>query len=89
MYRQLQAGTYGCAVIKNYKWDVLPGYGALKGISFIHTIMLRTPILLHPLTNKRTGTFTEVPVNPMKESGVRQEEWLCYPAKVGSLLCYE
>ena len=32
--------------------------------------------------------FTEVGANPMTEWVKGDEEWMCFPLKVGSLLCY-
>lgn len=36
--------------------------------------------------NKRSGTFTQVNYNPIKGVNFDAREWLCYPAKVGSLV---
>jgi len=88
VYRQLQAGTNASLVTLNYRWAIPAGYNALKGIPFISTIMLRTPIMLHPLSNKREGFFTQRDTNPVKDLHINAQEWFCYPAKVGRLLCY-
>lgn len=88
VYRQLQAGTNASMVMLNYRWPIPAGYQALKGIPFINTIMLRTPLMLHPLSNKREGFFTARTTNPVKDASLSQQEWFCYPAKVGGLLCY-
>ncbi|MBQ7223891.1 MAG: phosphoenolpyruvate carboxykinase (ATP) [Erysipelotrichaceae bacterium] len=88
IYRQLQAGTNACAVLQTYRWKTFPGYGVLKSIPFITTVMLRTPILLHTVSNKREGFFEEVDYNPIRNCSVNQKDWLCYPIKVGRMLCY-
>jgi len=49
---------------------------------------MRTPLIIHPRSNKRLGMFTEVDANPMAEWVKGDEEWMCFPLKVGSLLCY-
>ena len=64
------------------------GYEALAKIPVIDTVMLRTPMILHPKSSKRTGMFTETDVNPMTYLNMDPEEWFCFPMKVGSLLCY-
>ncbi len=46
------------------------------------------PLIIHPRSNKRLGMFTEVGANPMAEWVKGDEEWMCFPLKVGSLLCY-
>jgi energy-coupling factor transporter ATP-binding protein EcfA2 len=38
--------------------------------------------------NKRTGRFERVAQNPLDLIDVKKEEWLCYPAKVGSLIIF-
>ena len=88
IYRQLHAGTNASMVMLNYRWKVPNGYNALKGIPFINTIMLRTPIMFHPQSNKREGFFTITDKNPVHEARLNQQEWYCYPAKVGRLLCF-
>ncbi|MBR0385719.1 MAG: hypothetical protein IJI05_04145, partial [Erysipelotrichaceae bacterium] len=88
VYRQLQAGTNASCVVQNYRWKVLPGYSNLKGIPFINTVMLRTPIILHPESNKRTGTFEETDVNPLRNSRINYNDYFCFPIKVSDLLCF-
>ncbi len=88
VYRQLQAGSNACACVKNYVWDVPDKYAVLKDIPFIYEVMLRTPIMFHPACNKRTGTFTEVPENPIDDFDIDIDDWYCMPIKVGDLLGY-
>ena len=88
VYRQLQSGTNASAVVRSYKWKVYSGYGALKSIPFIHRVMLRTPILFHTESNKRTGTFTELDTNPIRNFYFKPVEWFCVPLKVNDLLCF-
>ncbi len=88
IYRQLQAGTNASCIVKNYKWEFANSYSLLKNIPFINTVMLRTPILLHTLSNKRTGVFKQIYTNPIKSLSVKYNEWYCYPAKVGGLLAF-
>lgn len=47
---------------------------------------MNPPVILNPPTNKRTGEFQKVNVNPLKLVDINNGEWLCYPAKVGPLL---
>ena len=44
---------------KNIDNQAEPKYDALKDIEFIQSVMLRTPMILHLKSNKRTGMFTE------------------------------
>ena len=88
VYRQLQAGTNASLLLRDYTWPMPSPYRLLAKIPFVHTIMLRTPLIIHPRSNKRLGTFTEVSCNPMQEWAGSEQEWMCFPLKVGSLLCY-
>lgn len=88
VYRQLQAGTNAALLLQYYNWKAPHGYEALEGIPFIHEIMLRTPLILHPHSNKRTNVFKDDDHNPIKDFIKGDEEWVCFPAKVGSLLIY-
>lgn len=88
VFRQLQAGTNASLLLSYYKWDIPEGYEDLKGIPFVNEILLRTPLLLHSEFNKRTNTFVDAEYNPMQDFVKGEEEWVCYPAKVGTLLIY-
>ena len=90
VYRQLQAGTNAALLLQYYDWQIPAGYEALDGIPFVHEIMMRTPLIVHPKSNKRTNVFTDADHNPIEDFLAGDEEWLCFPAKVGSLLmfCY-
>ncbi|KAF0227463.1 MAG: hypothetical protein FD133_1008 [Erysipelotrichaceae bacterium] len=86
VYRQLQAGTNASMVLKDVRWPIFEGYEALKGIPFVDSMLIRAPLLLHPRSSKRVGSFEPVLVNPFNGLTLDREEWFCYPAKVGSLL---
>ncbi|MEA5017904.1 MAG: hypothetical protein VB009_04220 [Erysipelotrichaceae bacterium] len=88
VYRQLNAGSNASMVVRDYRWAIPKGYESIKGISFIDSVMLRTPLLLHPASNKRSGTFSSRSDNPVESFNCDKEEWFCYPAKIGSLLTY-
>lgn len=86
VYRQLQAGTNASMVVRDIKWNQPAGYEYLKGILFVDSILLRTPLLLHPKGTKRFGSFQLVNSNPIKGLKIDKEDYFCYPAKVGKLL---
>lgn len=88
VYRQLQAGTNASLLLRDYVWPLPQAYQKLAKIPFVHTIMLRTPLIIHPRSNKRLGMFSEAADNPIHEFAEGDEEWMCFPLKVGSLLCY-
>lgn len=89
VYRQLQAGTNASICVrKNPAVKLSSKYDVLKGIEFVEGVMLRTPMILHPKSNKRTGMFEEVDVNPIEKFTGNADEWFCYPCKIGTLLTF-
>ena len=88
VYRQLQAGTHASLLLQNTNWNIPNGYEILKGIPFITEIMLRTPLILHPKSNKRLGMFNETFENPLNEFVKGDGDWICFPCKVGGLLTF-
>lgn len=87
VYRQVSAGSEIAAI-------VAPGtilftqeqYKQLNNIPVIRQILMYPPLVLNPPMNKRTGQFKKVNQNPFELINILNDEWLCYPAKVGKLL---
>lgn len=89
VYRQLHAGANASLLLQYYEWQTPEEYKALAGIPFVNETMIRTPLILHPKSSKRTNTFTESDHNPIADFGESgNEEWVCFPAKIGSLLIF-
>lgn len=89
VYRQLQAGTNASIAIRRHKTTKLSQtYDKIKDIPFIDGVMLRTPMILHPKSNKRVGMFRECDENPITKFTGNKDEWFCYPCKIGSLLTF-
>ncbi|MCU0843569.1 MAG: hypothetical protein MUC76_01425, partial [Spirochaetes bacterium] len=87
IYRQLAAGAQ-IAAISLPRPLRLPGglYDKLSRISVIRQVLINPPLILNPPINKRTGQFVRVARNPLEVIDPVDDEWLCYPAKVGPLL---
>ena len=88
MYRQLQAGTNASLLMEQYQWDCPEEYSVLKEIAFVHTIMVRTPLIIHTKSNKRTNVFKDQDYNPIEDFNGSPDDWFCYPAWVGEVLMY-
>jgi hypothetical protein len=87
IYRQVRAGAEVAVIILPKELPYLTGpYQKLAGIPLIRQILLYPPLLLNPPMNKRSGQFERIDRNPLELVEIQQKEWLCYPAKVGSLL---
>lgn len=89
IYRQVAAGAEIAAIClpRDINFPA-PVYEKLSPIRIIRQIILAPPLLLDPPMNKRTGTFLKIDKNPCEVVDLDSEEWLCYPAKVGSLFIY-
>ncbi|MFC6254662.1 phosphoenolpyruvate carboxykinase [Secundilactobacillus hailunensis] len=87
-YRQVSAGTSACILTQSVDWPIPEGYEALKPIRFLNTISLRPPMMMKTPSNKREGTFTAVPDNPIAKFHGARDEWYCFPAKIGESLAY-
>jgi hypothetical protein len=87
IYRQLSAGAEIAAIVLprdiHYPDET---YKKLNSISVIRQVLIYPPLIFNPPMNKRTGTFEPVLQNPLDKINLNKEDWLCYPAWVGSLL---
>jgi len=88
VYRQLQAGTNAAIVLRDYRMNLPEDYKKLTKVPFINSMMLRTPLILYPQSIKREGTFDELNYNPLNDFEYEKDEWMIYPAKVGTLLAF-
>lgn len=88
VYREIQAGTNSAMLLSYYAPELPEGYEKLNGIPFVAKISLRTPLILHPKHNKRTNKFSDAPNDPMEDFIPGDDEWICYPAMVGTMLIY-
>ena len=88
IYRQLKAGTNAAFSVLE-KPNLIPSkYDSHRNILFVDSVMLHSPLILHPKTNKREGHFQETMVNPVENIWLSKDDFYCYPAKVGSLLAF-
>ncbi|MFA5087640.1 MAG: phosphoenolpyruvate carboxykinase [Candidatus Omnitrophota bacterium] len=89
IYRQVRAGAEVSAISIPKSVDFPgPQYGKLNNISLIRHILLYPPLILNPSMNKRTGKFIRIEKNPLDLADIDPRDWLCYPAKVGTLLIH-
>ena len=89
VYRQVHAGAEVATIAIPLKRTFFnKKYDVLKDISVIRQILLYPPLILEPPMNKRRGAFLEVDQNPISNLKIDDREWLCFPAKVGTLLIH-
>ncbi|MFH5811342.1 phosphoenolpyruvate carboxykinase [Companilactobacillus sp. FL22-1] len=87
-YRQINAGTNACVLTQSIKWDMPAKYQSLQSIRFLDTIMMRPPMMMHTKSNKREGVFSAVNDNPIEKFDGSQNDWYCFPAKIGESLAF-
>lgn len=88
IYRQLKAGTNASLTLRE-KQNLIPeDYAQYRKLHFIDSVLLHSPLILHPKTNKREGHFQEAKSNPINNLDLAQDQFYCYPAKIGTLLAF-
>lgn len=86
VYRQVAAGAEVALIALPKALDLPVSYRKrVEQIPVIRQALLYPPLLLNPPMNKRTGQFVRVNENPLDRVDLEKSEWLCFPAKVGSL----
>jgi energy-coupling factor transporter ATP-binding protein EcfA2 len=87
IYRQVQAGAEIATIALPRPNPHLTGnYAALNQVPVIRQVLMCPPLVINQPNNKRTGKFEKISQNPIAMTDFNPSEWLCYPAKVGSLL---
>lgn len=87
IFRQVRAGAEiaTIALPLNIPFPT-PRYCELNEIAVIRQVLIYPPLIFNPPMNKRSGSFERVTQNPLDFVNLSNDEWLCYPAKVGPLL---
>lgn len=89
IYRHVAAGC-DAGVIAVPKETILPPlyHRVLAEVPFIRQVWFAPPFVIDPPMNKRTGQFKAAVTNPVEGLRLSGKEWLCYPARVGSLIIF-
>ena len=88
VYRQITAGVNAGLSVMRMRSTLPYEYRALDKVPFIEEVVIHPPFIAYSKRNKRDGIFPEVKSNPMEDKSFNEDEWFCYPAKVGDLLAY-
>lgn len=86
IYRQVAAGAEVATIAVQKNVPLPAEYKALAGVPMIRQMLIYPPLILTPSMNKRSGRFEPVAENPLKGLAFDPQDWLCYPAKVGTLV---
>ena len=88
VFRQLVSGVNGGFSL-DYDISIpLTRYDVLNNVPFIETVVLRPPFVTYPSKTTRSGMFSELKTNPIHGLLLNDDEWFCYPAKVGEYLAF-
>ena len=87
VYRQLHAGTNAAMLLSHNHRAYPERYQQLNTIAYIHKVLLHTPLIIHPHSNKRKGMFTLTATNPMDGLTIDPNEFLTMGIWVGESLC--
>ena len=85
--RQITAGVNAGLAVTHMRPFLPYEYRNLDEIPFIESVVIHPPFIAYSKRNKRDGVFPEIKTNPIEDKKFDAESWLCYPAKVGDLLC--
>jgi len=89
IYRQVPAGcNVGLIAVPKASAMPEPYRSQLGDLPFIRQVWIDPPLILDPPMNKRTGSFTPVPNDPLAGLKPNPDEWICYPAQVGPLVIF-
>lgn len=87
VYRQVSAGAKMAVIALPGKTPYpTPLYENLNKIQVTRQVLIYPPMIYNSPMNKRSGSFVRVDTNPLIGVELNPREWLCYPAKVGSLV---
>ena len=86
--RQITAGVNAGLAVTHMRPFLPYEYRNLDEIPFIESVVIHPPFIAYSKRNKRDGVFPEIKTNPIEDKKFDAESWLCYPAKVGDLLCF-
>ena len=86
--RQITAGVNAGLRVSNMRSFLPYEYRCLDNIPFIESVIIHPPFITYSKRNKRDGVFPETKKNPIEDLKFDPDQWFCYPAKVGDLLCF-
>ena len=88
IYRQVPAACQVGVIAKQKKTLLPKKYSQIGVVPVIRQVLIQPPLIIDPPTNKRKGEFKVVDSNPLEDVDFNAEEWLCFPARVGSLIIH-
>ncbi len=89
VYRQIPAGMGMALLAEKIAWrHPSENYLKLKNIPFIRLSLIYPPLIYYTKNNKRKGKFNPLKRNPVDSMKMDSSRWLCFPAKIGTLVVF-
>lgn len=89
VYRQMPAGVGMGLLAEKINWKYpSENYHKLKNIPFIRLSLIYPPLIYYTKSNKRKGKFNPLSNNLMETIKLDSSRWLCFPAKIGTLIVF-
>ncbi len=89
VYRQVPAGMGMALLAEKIDWKAPAEiYQKLKNIPFIRLSLIYPPLIYYTKSNKRKGKFNPLPQNPLDTLQLDPSRWLCFPARIGTLVVF-
>lgn len=88
VYRQLHSGTNAGILVTHVERNYPIQYQILNTVPLISKVLLHTPLIIHPKSNKRKGMFQPTLINPMTTLNFNPKEYFTLPMWVGDSLCH-
>lgn len=88
VYRQLHSGTNAGILVTHVERNYPIQYQILNTVPLISKVLLHTPLIIHPKSNKRKGMFQPTLINPMTTLNFNPNEYFTLPMWVGDSLCH-
>lgn len=89
VYRQMPAGVGMGLLAEKINWQYpSENYQKLKNIPFIRLSLIYPPLIYYTKSNKRKGKFNALAKNPVDSVKLDSSRWLCFPAKIGTLIIF-
>ena len=88
VFRQLPAGINANMLYIKHKFTNNSNYSKIQNIPFITKIVTTPPFIINSKSNTRSGLFTKIDNNPLKDLSINPNHFLTFPIKVGPLLAF-
>ena len=88
VYRQLPARTNANLLYIRHRFTTNKEYENIQNIPFVTKVLTNPPFIINSKSNTRSGLFTEITYNPLKQIKINKSHYFAFPVMVGPLLAF-